>query len=186
MVIDSSVVKVFDATMTSVVAGSSPRSVSARCAPSTFETKCTRGPSWSGDSARTAMAGPRSEPPMPMLMTSVKLPARTPSAKARTSARAPSTSSPGGATAPPRSAMWSAARPSVRLTGAPANIASRRPSTSAARASARSASSAAASSFSFEMSMLRSSKAKESRSNRAGSSANSVRRWIGRRRAASR
>jgi len=38
LVIVSSVVKVFDATITSVVAGSSPSSVSARCAPSIFET----------------------------------------------------------------------------------------------------------------------------------------------------
>ena len=39
------VVKVFKATMTSVVVGSSFASVSAICAPSTFETKCVRGPS---------------------------------------------------------------------------------------------------------------------------------------------
>jgi hypothetical protein len=45
-VIVSMVVKVFDATITSVVAGSSFDSVSWICAPSTFETKWTRGPSW--------------------------------------------------------------------------------------------------------------------------------------------
>ncbi len=44
-VIVSMVVKVFEATMTSVVAGSSPASVSAISAPSTFDTKCVRGPS---------------------------------------------------------------------------------------------------------------------------------------------
>ncbi len=45
-VIVSIVVKVFDATMTSVVEGSRPRSVSWIWAPSTFETKWQRGPSW--------------------------------------------------------------------------------------------------------------------------------------------
>ena len=45
LAIVSCVVKVFDATVKSVVAGWSDRSVSARCAPSTFDTKCVRGPS---------------------------------------------------------------------------------------------------------------------------------------------
>ena len=40
----SCVVNVFDAIVNSVVAGCSGRSVSARWAPSTFETKCVRGP----------------------------------------------------------------------------------------------------------------------------------------------
>ena len=40
LVIVSWVVKVFEATMNSVRAGSRPASVSARCAPSTLETKC--------------------------------------------------------------------------------------------------------------------------------------------------
>ena len=71
LVIVSMVVKVLEATITSVRAGSSPRKVSAMSAPSTFDTKCSRGPSWKGASARVAIAGPRSEPPMPMLMTSV-------------------------------------------------------------------------------------------------------------------
>jgi chaperone required for assembly of F1-ATPase len=45
LVIVSTVVKVFEATMISVVAGSSPFSVSAIWAPSTLETKWQRGPS---------------------------------------------------------------------------------------------------------------------------------------------
>ena len=45
LVIVSMVVKVLEATITSVRAGSSPLSVSATCAPSTFDTKWQRGPS---------------------------------------------------------------------------------------------------------------------------------------------
>ena len=45
LVIVSMVVKVLEAISTSVVAGSSPRKVSAAWAPSTFEMKCVRGPS---------------------------------------------------------------------------------------------------------------------------------------------
>ncbi len=45
LVIVSMVVKVLEATITSVVAGSSPFSVSAMSAPSTLLTKCVRGPS---------------------------------------------------------------------------------------------------------------------------------------------
>jgi hypothetical protein len=45
LAIVSWVVKVFEATTNNVVAGDSPRSVSSRWAPSTFETKCNRGPS---------------------------------------------------------------------------------------------------------------------------------------------
>ena len=41
LVIVSCVVKVLEATMNSVRSGSSPRSVSARCVPSTLETKCS-------------------------------------------------------------------------------------------------------------------------------------------------
>ena len=52
LVIVSMVVKVFDATITSVVAGFKPLSVSWICAPSTFETKWQRGPSAKGCSAR--------------------------------------------------------------------------------------------------------------------------------------
>ena len=45
LVIVSMVVKVLEATMTKVVRASSPLSVSAICAPSTFDTKWQRGPS---------------------------------------------------------------------------------------------------------------------------------------------
>ena len=45
LAIVSCVVKVLEAIRKSVRRGSSPFSVSARCAPSTFETKCVRGPS---------------------------------------------------------------------------------------------------------------------------------------------
>ncbi len=149
LAIVSSVVKVLDETMTRVRAGSRPATVSAKWAPSTFETKWRRGPSRSGLSARAAMAGPRSEPPMPILTTSAnappapeKRPARTCSAKARKRSSVPRTSSPAGAGAPPRSAMCRTARRSVTLMASPANIASRRASTPAARASARRAASA--------------------------------------------
>ncbi len=45
LVIVSMVVKVFDATITSVVSEFSPASMSWTCAPSTLETKWQRGPS---------------------------------------------------------------------------------------------------------------------------------------------
>ncbi len=45
LVIVSMVVKVFDATTISVVSGFSGARTSWTCAPSTFETKCARGPS---------------------------------------------------------------------------------------------------------------------------------------------
>ena len=67
----SCVVKVLEDTINSVCARSRLDSVSAISAPSTLETKCVRGPPCEkGDSALAAMAGPRSEPPMPILTTS--------------------------------------------------------------------------------------------------------------------
>ena len=58
--------------MNSVRARSRFCSVSARSAPSTWRQKCMRGPSPAkGESARDAIAGPRSEPPMPILTTSL-------------------------------------------------------------------------------------------------------------------
>ena len=69
----SMVVKVLEETMNSVRAGLRLFSVSARCAPSTFEMKCVAMVSCAkGDSACAAMAGPRSDPPMPILTTAVK------------------------------------------------------------------------------------------------------------------
>jgi hypothetical protein len=67
------VVKVLEATMNSVRVGSSRRSTGVMSCPSTLETKCRRRPGWhQASSAGTAICGPRSEPPMPMLTTSVK------------------------------------------------------------------------------------------------------------------
>ena len=109
------------------------------------------------------MAGPRSEPPMPMFTTSVtrppapsKPPPRTASAKRsiRSSVSRTSgiTSRPSTITEPSseRSAVWSTARPSVSLIRSPANMASRRASTPAASASARSRSRARASMWVLE------------------------------------
>ena len=155
LVIVSCVVKVFDETMNKVRAGSSPRSVSPMSAPSTFETKWLRSCGGAkGASARAAIAGPRSEPPMPMLTTSVigwpsaprTRPSRTSAAKLSIFSRAPMisgiTSSPSTSTGSPeklRSAVCSAARLSVILIYTPANIASRLASTLAALASSTSA-----------------------------------------------
>ena len=67
LVMVSMVVKVFDAMMNSVVAGFSRSSTEASAAPSTLETKCSRGRAFEyGASASHANLGPRSEPPMPM------------------------------------------------------------------------------------------------------------------------
>lgn len=64
----SIVVKVFDAMTKSVSAGSRPCTASCRSAPSTLETKRTVSErSVKERSASYAIAGPRSEPPMPML-----------------------------------------------------------------------------------------------------------------------
>ena len=155
LVIVSSVVKVFDETMNKVRDGSSPRSVSPMSAPSTFETKWLRNCGGAkGASARAAMAGPRSEPPMPMLMTSVigwpsaprTRPSRTSAAKLSIFSRVPMTSGitslPSTRTGLPeklRKAVCRTARFSVTLIFTPANIASRRASTWAALASSTSA-----------------------------------------------
>ncbi len=68
----SCVVNVLLSTTKSVCFASRSRTVSARCVPSTFDTKCARicGCQY-GLSARLAIIGPRSLPPMPMLTTSV-------------------------------------------------------------------------------------------------------------------
>ena len=66
----SCVVNVLLAMMNSVDAASTRFSTSARCVPSTLDTKCTRGPTAYGRSASVTMSGPRSLPPMPMLTTS--------------------------------------------------------------------------------------------------------------------
>ncbi len=69
-VIVSSVVKVFDTMIASVSSGSTCSSTRARSAPSTFDTKWVEisgVATWC--SACTTIFGPRSEPPMPMLIT---------------------------------------------------------------------------------------------------------------------
>ena len=149
-VIVSCVVKVFDATMKSVRRGSSRDRVWTRCAPSTFETKCgLRSGRWNGFSASQTMSGPRSEPPMPMLTTSVIVsplaprhsPLRTLSEKRPIRSRTSRT--PGITSSPPmrmgrperlRSATCRTARFSVALIVSPANMRSRHSSTFAARA----------------------------------------------------
>lgn len=70
LVIVSIVVNVFDAMMNSVSAGSRSRTASWRSAPSTFDTNRTVRPrSVKERSASWAIAGPRSEPPIPMFTT---------------------------------------------------------------------------------------------------------------------
>ena len=66
----SCVVKVLDSMTKSVVSGSTRARVSARSVPSRFETKCPvrSGRPYAARAVAT-MAGPRSEPPMPMLTT---------------------------------------------------------------------------------------------------------------------
>ena len=112
-----------------------------------------RGPPELGASARHTIFGPRSDPPIPMLTTSVirspvkprHLPERTavdnrsiaPSPRS-TSSRIPSPTSHAGEPLTSRSSACSAARLSVVLTRAPANIARARSATPDSRASARS------------------------------------------------
>ena len=135
-------VNVLDTTITSVEAGSAPARASRMSSPSTFETKSNAISvvAWSAR-ARTAIAGPRSDPPIPMFTTvrirspvaPVQAPERTASAISPTRS---STSWTSGTTLRPstsitasrgaRSAVWSTARPSVTLIRSPANIASAR------------------------------------------------------------
>ena len=133
------VVKVFEATMNSVVSGRQRFSTSPSAVPSTLETKCGVGPPpLNGVKASTAIAGPRSEPPMPILTTSAnfcpvaprRVPARTASAKpficsstrwtsGITSRPSTRTGGRGGA----RSAVCSTARFSEVLMRSPLNMA---------------------------------------------------------------
>ncbi|MPN35661.1 hypothetical protein SDC9_183159 [bioreactor metagenome] len=136
----SAVVNVLEAIRNSVLSGLSLRSTLPSSMPSTFEMKCSRLPGCAkSSSAFTAMAGPRSEPPMPMLTMSVIASfARTSSAifsiaskVSCTSARFCATRSftgsrqPGVPGAGLRSNQCMTARFSVLLIGSPANIASR-------------------------------------------------------------
>ena len=126
--------------MKSVVRASADSSTSARCTPSTLETNSQRGdPAVKARSACTAMAGPKSEPPIPIFTMSVKrwpllprmAPPRTPSANSSIRARSASTSlsmsaPPTAAPAGWRSATCSTARPSVGLMISPHHMASMR------------------------------------------------------------
>ena len=70
LVIVSTVVKVFEETIASVVCGSRSRTASRKSAPSTFDTKRkVMSRSLYARSAAYVIAGPRSEPPMPMFTT---------------------------------------------------------------------------------------------------------------------
>ncbi len=151
LVIVSIVVKVFDAMTNSVSAGSRSRTASCRSAPSTFETKRNvNSRAVYGRSASYAMAGPRSEPPMPTFTTflirlpvwPVHSPERIRPANAailsRTACTFGTTFSPSTsitASAGARRAVCSTARPSVVLIFSPRNMASRCPNTSVAAAS---------------------------------------------------
>ena len=71
-VIVSIVVNVFEAIRINVLFGSSPDVVSRKSLPSTFEIKCKLGPSFDKAlNAFTLITGPKSDPPIPMLITSV-------------------------------------------------------------------------------------------------------------------
>ncbi len=132
-------VKVLEEIINSVVSGFRSASVAPRWAPSTFDTKWTRGPPRAnGRNALHTVNGPRSEPPIPMLTTWVKglpvipciVPPLIASEKARTRSRMATTS---GMTSCPstqigwfdrlRKATCKAARLSVVLTRRPSNIA---------------------------------------------------------------
>ncbi len=147
LLIVSSVVNVFEQTMKSVVAGSALSMTSAIWQPSMFETKRTaRSRLRNRASASTAITGPRSEPPMPML-TMVRnglpvLPATAPECTPRTKASSlarsartssmmlrPSTAS--GRSSARRSAVCNAGRFSVLLTRWPLSSAWMRPLRSA-------------------------------------------------------
>ncbi len=82
----SAVVKVFEATTTSVVAGSSVLTASSNASPSMFDRKRTLSLARRRPSASTSSAGPSTEPPMPMCSTPVTLP-NAPASIASTSAR---------------------------------------------------------------------------------------------------
>ena len=147
----SAVVKVLDATRNSVCSGCSWRSRLPSSMPSTLETKCTRLPGIQrSSSADTTMAGPRPEPPMPMLTMSVmRSSARTASAYCSMEANTACTSwlafaiksVASGAccayvTAGFLNKWCSTARCSVVLMAAPAHMASRCASRPHSRASA--------------------------------------------------
>jgi hypothetical protein len=185
------VVNVLDATMNSVRSGSRSATVSARWVPSTLDTKWARIPGFQyGLSASVTITGPRSEPPIPMLTTSVidlpvwpfHAPLRTRSVKSRIFA---STALTWGMTSAPstrigrferlRSATCSTARCSVTLILSPENIRSRQPATSACSASASSSRQVSSVARCLDQSTSRPQTSRDIRRNRRGSAANSSR-----------
>ena len=175
--------------MNSVLCGRICSSTFCNACPSTLLTKwkrlpyivCTRN-------ACTAMHGPRSEPPMPMLTTSVMAGlARTDSANARNSSLVACTASQTGmseAGSPDGSGVRSnqcmTCRCSLALMTSPANMASRNASTCCESASFSSCSQTSASTWDFEPSMCSNSPAgscrvRLKRSSLPGSSANAAR-----------
>ena len=152
--------------MKSVSAASRPWTASANSEPSTLATKRTsRSRFVSCRSAWWAIAGPRSDPPMPMF-TTVRIglpvcpthsPDRTRSENAairsRTAWTSGTTFSPSTTNSPSRgmrSATWPTARSSVTLMCSPANIASMRARSPAASARPRSRVSVSSSTRFFE------------------------------------
>ena len=140
----SIVPKVLEATMNSVDAGSAPASTPAMSAPSMLDTNDERIRGWANAfSARVAIAGPRSEPPMPMLTTwvidsSLRIRSANAAIWSSTACTSGTTSAPSTFIDTPagaRSATCITARSSVVLMCSPANMASRRASTPASRAS---------------------------------------------------
>ena len=189
----SIVVNVFDEMMKSVSSGSRSRVASAKSFESTFETKRIVSPrSEYARSASYAIAGPRSEPPIPMLTTArMRLPVcpshspeRTRSEKAdmrsSTSCTSRTTSTPSTTSERSRGirrAVCRTARSSVTLMCSPRNIASRRSSSLQARASSTSRRSVSSVTRCFDQSAYQPAASPRRRSPRAGSCAKSVRRW---------
>ena len=123
LAIVSCVVKVFETTTNSVLAGSAPSSARSRSRGSTLAAKRTS--SAPSPSASATRRGPRSEPPVPRLTMRVKrfsfLRSSRPAAFMRPSVSFTSC----GAASPARSAVCQAARFSVVLIALPASSASR-------------------------------------------------------------
>ena len=190
LAIVSCVVKVLLATSTRVRAGSRVESSARQPCPSTLP-RCSAAIGEAGlISARTAITGPRSLPPMPMFRMWVKrwpvAPRSAPPCTAWVkacmrlsvewiSAATAAPPEPRVAPAGARNAMCSARRCSVMLTSSPAAMASRRTATPVTRASSCNAAMARSSIAVLLRSSSKLSARKEKRSNRAGSAANRVR-----------
>ena len=179
--------------MKSVSSGDRSWVASAKSFESTFETKRIVSPrSEYARRASYAIAGPRSEPPIPMLtIARMGLPVypsqvreRTRSQKAAmrssTSCTSRTTSTPSTTSERSRgilSAVCRTGRSSVTLMCSPRNMASRRSSTLHARASWTSRRSVSSLTRCFDQSAYQPAASPQRRSPRVGSSAKSVRRW---------